>query len=65
MASWRTTTAGILAIVSALIGAAQSLIDGNPATNPDWSVLAVAITAGVGLIRARDNVVRSESVGAK
>ncbi len=63
-ASWRTATAGILAILAALIGAAQSLIDSNPATNPDWSSLTVAVMAGIGLIKARDNKVSSEAAGA-
>ncbi len=64
MKSWRTTTMGVLAILSALIGAAQALIDGNPATNPDWTTLSAAVLAGVGLITARDNGVTSEAAGA-
>lgn len=64
MKSWRTTTTGVLAILAALIGAAQALIDGNPATNPDWTSIAAAIMAGVGLITARDNGVTSEAAGA-
>lgn len=65
MTSWKTTTTGVLAIISALVGAAQVLLDGNPATNPDYAVLVPAILAGIGLITARDNNVTSEDVGAK
>jgi len=52
--SWRTTTAGILAVAGALIAAAQALLDGNPATNPDWAAVGAAIVAGFGLIAAKD-----------
>lgn len=62
--SWRTTTTGVLAIIAAIVSAAQMLIDGNPATNPDWSAVAAAVIAGIGLVTARDNKVSSEQVGA-
>jgi len=65
MKSWKTTTTGILAILSALISAAQALLDDNAATNPDWMTVAAAVSAGVGLLAARDNKVTSEAVGAK
>ncbi len=58
--SWKTTVAGIATIVGAICVAAKSLLDNDPATNPDWSVLVMAITAGAGLIAARDNGVTSE-----
>jgi hypothetical protein len=65
MKSWRTSTSGILAIVVAVGTAVQLLIDGNPATNPDWGTVGAAVLAGVGLLTARDNKVSSESAGAK
>lgn len=65
MKSWRTTVTGALAIVAAVIPAIQALLDGNPATSPDWSVTGAAVMAGIGLIAARDNRVSSEQVGAK
>lgn len=65
MKSWKTTTSGILAIVTALAGAAQAMLDNNPATNPDWTTVVAAIMAGIGLITARDNNVTSEQAGAK
>lgn len=60
--SWKTTASGISAIVAAVAGAAQLLLDNNPATNPDWTAVIAAVTAGFGLIFARDNDKRSEDV---
>jgi uncharacterized membrane protein YhiD involved in acid resistance len=62
--SWRTTTTGVLAIIAAVVSAVQMIVDGNPATNPDWSAVAAAVIAGVGLITARDNKVTSEQASA-
>lgn len=65
MKSWRTTVGGIGTILVAIGSALQALFDGNPNTNPDWTVTIAAITTGFGLIFARDNKVSSEAVGAK
>ena len=64
-ASWKTTASGVVAIIAALAGAAGLLLDGKPDTNPDYTSLIAAITAGVGLIMARDNDKSSEEVSAK
>lgn len=63
MKSWRTSAAGIIAIVVAVLGAFQALIDGNPNTNPDWTAVIASVSAGIGLLKARDNVVSSKEVG--
>lgn len=63
--SWRTTTAGIAAIVVALGTAVGALFDADPLTLPDWGAVAAAVMAGVGLLAARDNKVSSEQAGAK
>jgi len=63
-ASWKTTTAGICAIVVAIASALGALFDADPLTLPDWGAVAAAIMAGVGLIAARDNAVTSEKAGA-
>jgi hypothetical protein len=63
--SWRTTTAGIAAIVAALATAAVALFDADPLTTPDWGAVGAAFLAGVGLLAARDNKVSSEQAGAK
>jgi hypothetical protein len=65
MNSTKTTILGILAILSAVVGAATALLDGNPATTIDFPTLAAAIAAGWGLIMARDNSKSSEAAGAK
>ena len=63
--SWRTTTAGIAAIVVALGTAVGALFDADPLTLPDWGAVAAAVMAGIGLLAARDNKVSSERAGAK
>lgn len=64
MKSWKTTTAGVLAIVAAVAMAVSAYLDGDPATVPDWES-AVAGLAGIGLLFARDNKVTSEQAGAR
>jgi hypothetical protein len=63
--SWRTSLAGLGAILVAAGDTLKALMDGNPATNPDWAMVVAAISAGLGLIFARDNKVTSEQAGAK
>jgi hypothetical protein len=63
--SWKTTVFGICSILVALGGAVKLLVDGDPATNPDWTAVLAAVAAGIGLIAARDNKVSSEDAGIK
>jgi hypothetical protein len=63
--SWRTTTAGIAAIVVAIGTAVGALFDADPLTLPDWGAVAAAVMAGLGLLAARDNKISSEQAGAK
>lgn len=63
--SWKTTAAGIAAIVAAAATAVVALFDADPTTVPDWGAVAAAVMAGLGLLFARDNNVSSESAGAK
>jgi hypothetical protein len=65
MTSWKTTAAGIAAIVAALATAVGALFDADPVSMPDWGAVAAAVMAGIGLIAARDNGVTSEQAGAK
>jgi len=63
--SWRTTVAGIGAILVAVGSAVAAYFDNDPLTNADWGAVVAAIIAGVGLLNARDNKVSSEKAGVK
>lgn len=54
MKNWKTTIAGIGAILVAVGGALVALFDGNPLTNVDLTSTIAAVSAGVGLIMAGD-----------
>lgn len=64
--SWRTTIFGIsgLLVALGLIGSALiAQLDGDATTVPDWEAAVAAIAAalaGLGLTRARDDVVSTE-----
>lgn len=64
MKSWKTTAAGIGAILVAVGSALTATFDADPATVADWGAVIAAIIAGAGLIMARDNDVTSEQAGA-
>jgi cytochrome c biogenesis factor len=65
MKSWKTSLAGVAAILTAVGAALTAAFDSDPATNVDIAVLMASVLAGVGLLMARDNDKSSESVGAK
>lgn len=50
----KTTILGIATIVTAVSSALVSLFDGDPLTNFDIGSVVAAITAGLGLILAKD-----------
>ena len=54
MKNTKTTLAGIGAILVAVGGALKALFDGDPATNLDITTTIAAVTAGIGLIWAKD-----------
>ena len=54
MKNSKTTLAGIGAILIAVGTALKALFDGDPTTNVDFTATATAISAGVGLILAKD-----------
>lgn len=62
--SWKTSLAGIAAILTAGGAALTAITDGNPSTEPDYAALIAAVMAGIGLLFARDNGVTSEEAGA-
>ena len=65
MKSWKTTTAGVLAIVAAIATELAASFDSDPLTVANWDIVIAATLAGIGLIFARDNSVTSETAGAK
>ena len=65
MKSWKTTVAGVAAIIAAIALAISHQFDSDPTTVADWSAVITALTAGVGLVLARDNDKSSEKVGVK
>ena len=65
MKSWKTTLAGIAAIIAAIALALSHQFDTDPATIADWGAVFTAVAAGVGLLFARDNDKSSEKVGAR
>lgn len=54
MKNTKTTIAGIGAILVAVGGALKALFDGDPSTNLDLTATIAAISAGIGLIMAKD-----------
>ena len=54
MKNTKTTISGIGAILVAVGGALKAIFDGDPSTNLDLTATIAAISAGVGLIMAKD-----------
>lgn len=54
MKNWKTTLAGVGAILVAVGGALTALFDGNAVTNVDLTATIAAVSAGIGLIVAGD-----------
>ena len=63
--NWKTTLAGIIAFIAAAGPQFNTLLDSDPLTNPDWSLIAAAAGILIGLLTARDSDVTSETSGAK
>lgn len=60
MKNTKTTLAGLGAILIAVGTALKAFFDGDPTTNVDITVLATAVSAGIGLILAKDASVPEE-----
>ena len=63
-ASKKTTTAGIAALLAAVVAILNGVAQGDLAS-VDWASIVPAIIASIGLLFARDNNVTSERAGAK
>jgi hypothetical protein len=64
MKSWKTTLAGVGVILAAIGNAIGQFVAGGVAA-VDFTVLIGGISAGGGLLLARDNDVSSKDVGIK
>ena len=54
MKNTKTTLAGVGAILIAVGGALKAVFDNDPTTNLDITTTIAAVTAGIGLIWAKD-----------
>jgi hypothetical protein len=54
MKNTKTTLAGVGAILIAIGGALKAVFDNDPTTNLDLTTTIAAVTAGIGLIMAKD-----------
>lgn len=63
--SWKTTAAGVSAIIIAIASVVQAQFDGDPATVPNYEAALAAVMAGLVGLFARDNDVSSEQAGVK
>ena len=54
MKNIKTTLAGVGTILVALGSALKAVFDGDPTTNVDITSTIAAVTAGIGLIMAKD-----------
>ena len=60
MKNTKTTLAGVGAILVAIGGGMKALFDGDPSTNLDLTATIAAVTAGIGLIWAKDAEKKAE-----
>jgi hypothetical protein len=60
MKNTKTTLAGIGAVLVAVGGAMKALFDNDPTTHLDIAATIAAVTAGIGLIMAKDAEKKAE-----
>ena len=65
MKNWKTSLFGAGGILVIAANVASMLLDGDPATNPDWSVTFAALMPSIAALFARDNNVTSRELGLK
>lgn len=65
MKSWKTTAGGVAALLVTLGQALTAITDDNPATQPNWEIVAVAACAAWTGMHSRDKNVSSEQQGVK
>lgn len=65
LTSWRTSLAGGIPGIAILLIQVAYLIDGNPTTVFDLSIVIAAVSQIITGLVARDNAVSSETAGIK
>ena len=63
--SWKTSVAGVVAGLMVILPEVQSILDADPATNPDWNLIVAGITVILGFAAARDGDKSSQDVGVR
>jgi len=63
MKNYRTSLFGTGGILIIAANVASMLLDGDPTTNPDWSVIFAALMPSIAALFARDAKVTSKSMG--
>ena len=63
--SWKTTSAGLVAMGAIILPQIQMLFDGNAETVVDWNIIVGAIGIFITGLMARDNDVTSSEAGAE
>lgn len=64
MKSWKTTVAGIAALLAVVATAIASQFDGDASTTAEWGAVVTAVFVALGLAASRDNDKTSEDVSA-
>ena len=65
VASKQTTAGAVLLAVITLLQAIRFLVDGDPATNPDWNEVVSFLTLAWVALMARDAVVSDQKSGVR
>lgn len=61
-ASWQTKTPAIVAAIALIVGQIQTLLDSDPKTTPDVSLIVTQVMIVIALFQARANKTTSEMV---
>ena len=64
-ASWCTSMAGLFAGLTIILGQVSAVVDSDPTTNMDVSIIVATIAAMIAAFSARDDKVTSRQAGAE
>lgn len=63
--SWQPKILGAIGLLTLVANAVKALIDGDPATNVDWTSFMAQASVAIALFRVRQDNKTSEDVGVK